>query len=447
MEDDSKQYQKFLGYIKDNITLSNFKTWFSQTEFGGLTEDKLTLIVPSAFIKGQLISRYETLINQAIEIVFQKSLSVEYIIDSSKFTKKPISTEKTEEEDIFQLPQTHQTQAILNPKYNLQNFVVGLTNNLAYAAAQAVVQNPGISYNPLFIYGPSGVGKTHLMQGIGNALLQKNPNTKIIFTSSEKFTNDFVQAIQNKRTGDFRQRYRNCDLLLVDDIQFIAGKDSTQEEFFHTFNELHTRNAQIILTSDRTPNEMQKLESRLSSRFQGGLMVDIQLPDLETRMAILKAKLAERGETLDENVLRMIAESVEANTRELEGKLIQMIQINKLSPLTEQVAQRYLGTPKSMQNNQILDSNKVISGINQYFNINPQDLTGPRRQKELVLPRQIAMYILYEDCKLPFEKIGQLLGGRDHTTVMHGVEKIKQVIQKDLEIQRMVGEIKTQLTT
>lgn len=440
-----KVWQKTLEILKDQISATNFRAWFSQAIFLNLTGDKITLAVPSAFVKDHLIARYDKYIKEALAQTVGAVLDISYQIDPSKFTKKTASTSSTE--DIFRPASlaAHPTNAPLNPKYTLQNFVVGLTNNLAYAAAQAVVQNPGISYNPLFIYGPSGVGKTHLMQGIGNTLLQKNPYLKLICASSERFTVDFVDSIQNKKTGDFRQKYRSCDILLIDDVQFIAGKDSTQEEFFHTFNELHYRNCQIVLTSDRPPNEMEKLEARLMSRFQGGLMVDIQLPDLETRIAILKAKLNGHGESLPEECLKLIAEQIASNTRELEGKLTQILQMLKLTgqlPTTETIRQ-FLGKPQTTA--PIPDHKKLLSGINQYFNLKMSDITGPRRQKGIVLPRQLAMFLMYEECKLPMEKIGEILGGRDHTTVLHGIEKIRLAATRDREIERLIMEIKQQL--
>ncbi len=446
--DKEKTWQKIIEYIKQQISSPNFRTWFSQASLIDLDDTKLTLAVPSAFIKGQLISRYEILVRSAIEEVTGKKLSIEYSIDPSKLNKKLPPPE--ENEDIFNFSKNSQTSQIstLNPKYTLDNFVVGLTNNLAYAAAQAVVQNPGSSYNPLFIYGPSGVGKTHLMQAIGTALLKKNPYSKIIFAPSEKFMNDFVESIQTKRMGDFRSKYRNCDLFLIDDVQFISGKDSTQEEFFHTFNEIHSKNLQIVLTSDKPPNDIQKLEPRLLSRFQGGLMVDIQLPDFDTRMAILKAKLSEKKETLSEEILGLIAENVESNTRELEGKLIQILQMSKMSglPLTIEFVKNALGK-KTGTSKMNLDHKKVLNGVNSYFNIKLIDLTGPRRQKELVLPRQLAMYLMYQECKLPMERIGEILGGRDHTTILHGIKKIELASQRDREVQRLLIELKQQLSS
>ncbi len=448
--DTQKTWNKILDYIKQQVSATNFKTWFSQASVGEITDSQITLIVPSAFIQGQLIKRYEPLLHQAIEQVLNKDLQLIFSIDSSKSIKKTKKEfEPQEEEDFFTLSSTStssQPISPLNPKYTLKNFVVGLTNNLAFAAAQAVAQHPGTSYNPLFIYGQSGVGKTHLMQGIGNALLAKNPQTKIVYVSSERFMNDFVDSIRNKKTGDFRQKYRSCEILLIDDIQFISGKDSTQEEFFHTFNELHSKNAQLVFTSDRSPNDIQKLEPRLQSRFQGGLMVDIQLPDFDTRMAIIKAKLHEQGETLSEELIAQIAENTATNTRELEGKLIQILQMAKLNNQapTPELVQRFLGKPIQAQS-KTLDSKKLLQKINEFFNTKLSDLTGPRRQKELVLPRQIAMFLMYEECKIPMEKIGQILGGRDHTTVLHGIEKIKTSIQRDREVQRLIIELKQQL--
>jgi chromosomal replication initiator protein len=352
------------------------------------------------------------------------------------------------EPGFFQIPvkSSHPTFS-LNPKYTLENFVVGLTNNLAFAAAQAVVENPGIAYNPLYIYGPSGVGKTHLMQAIANELIAKNPDTKPVFASSERFMNDFVESIKSKSTESFRHRYRSCDILLIDDIQFISGKDSTQEEFFHTFNDLHSKNSQLVFTSDRPPNEIEKLESRLASRFQGGLMVDVQLPDFDTRMAILKAKLSEKNEELSEEFLNMIAENITSNTRELEGKLTQLLQRRRLTgqPLNEETVMKVLGTRPAVKREN-LDPKQVLDSVNKYFNISMADIIGPRRQKELVLPRQIAMFLMYDECKTPFEKIGEILGGRDHTTIMHGVDKIRESANRAREVQRLIIEIRQKLT-
>lgn len=439
-----KLWIEVLNSIKNQVSPANYRTWFAKTSFNCLNGEELIIDVPSGFVQQNLSTKYSSLLDSEIEKAFGRKFQLRFKIDSSN--SKATQAQEEVELDAFTPTRPRFSDVGLNPKYTLENFVVGLSNSLAFAAAQAVVQNPGLSYNPLFIYGGTGVGKTHLMHAIGHAILSKNPSLKIIYCSSEKFTNDFVQSIQTKRTGEFRAKYRSCNLFLIDDIQFISGRDSTQEEFFHTFNELHTKNSQIILTSDRPPKEMQKLESRLMSRFQGGLMVDIQQPDFDTRVAILKARCRERNEIVPEDCLTLIAEVMPTNARELEGKLIQIIQSARSSgqDLNIESVRTFLGKVQSAP--QKLDHKKVILGINQYFNIKMADITGPKRKKELVLPRQLAMYILYEECKLPYEKIGELLGGRDHTTIMHGVEKIHAAVSRDREVQRMLIEVKQALT-
>lgn len=437
----NKQWDKVLELIKEQLTAPNFRTWFSKSAANPPVGGSISIRVPTAFTKQTITTKYLPLIESTLESVYGEKLSINILVD-------PSLASQVEESPIFQFnvsPTAPVINSSLNPKYTLENFVVGLSNNLAYAAAQAVVQNPGISYNPLFIYGGTGVGKTHLMHGIGHTLLKKDPTLKIIYCSSERFMNDFIESIQTKKTNEFRNKYRLCNLLLIDDIQFISGRDSTQEEFFHTFNELQVKNIQIVLTSDRPPNEIQKLEPRLQSRFQGGLMVDIQLPDFDTRVAILKAKCQEKGDVVPESCLTLIAENMPTNARELEGKLIQIIQNAKLNGqiIDEDFLRKYLGTPQ--QPSQKLDQKKVITTVNQYFNIKMSDLTGPRRKKELVLPRQLVMFLLYEECKIPYERIGELLGGRDHTTIMHGVDKIKESSSRDREVQRLLIEIKQSL--
>lgn len=447
--DSQGTWKQILEEIKPQVGFNNFKGWFSQTEIASIEGGKVVIKVPSSFHKLQLLARYEKILLEAASKVLGQEAVLEFQTDSTMLKKKTAGSQavSNEEEGFFEAPQVvNRSQALLNPKYTLENFVVGFTNNLAYAAAQAVVDNPGQAYNPLYIYGPSGVGKTHLMQGIANALVSKKPNTRVVFVSSEKFMNDFVESIKSKGMESFRHRYRSCDILLVDDIQFISGKEGFQEEFFHAFNDLHTRNSQLVFASDRTPTEIEKLEIRLSSRFQGGLMVDMQLPDIDTRMAILKTKLAQKGEELPEEVLAMIAESVTSNARELEGKLTQLLQRRKLTgqELTEDVIRKVLGA-RPVTQTQTLSPESILESIDKYFNISRTDILGPRRQKELVLPRQIAMFLMYEECKTPYEKIGEILGGRDHTTVMHGVDKIRVSINRDREIQRIVMEVKQTL--
>lgn len=437
--DNLKLWHKFLEITKPQISAANFRTFFAKTTIKHLDDSRVILSTPSAFIKETLNKRHIPLIESVLKQLTGNKLKIE--LEVNQLTQG----NGEDEEQFFQPIQAK--QSYLNQKYTLENFVVGPSNNVAYAAAQAVVQNPGTSYNPLFVYGGTGVGKTHLMLGIGNAILIKKPSINIIYCSSEKFMNDYVAAIQNHKMMDFRNKYRSTQVLLIDDIQFFSGREGTQEEFFHTFNELQAKNAQMIITSDRPPNEIAKLEDRLRSRFAGGLMVDIQPPDIDTRVAILKAKCLEWGNEVAEDSLKLIAQSQESSIRELEGKLMQILQSLKTQNLdaSPQNIASYLN--KAPKKTLTLNYKQVISSICSYFKLNFRELAGPKRQKELVLPRHIAMYILSEELGITVEKIGQILGGRDHTTVMHGRDKIKELIVKDREVQRILIEVKQELTT
>ena len=438
--DNLRLQHKFLEIIKSQVSSANFRAWFTNTHIESLEENKIILAIPSAFVKETLNLRHLKLIEDVLFQITGKKLKVEFTIKNGQLPKP----NGDGEEDIFQPIRTH-TTSFLNPKYTLENFVVGLSNNVAYAAAQAVIQNPGLSYNPLFLYGGTGVGKTHLMLAIGNTLLKSKPNLKIIYCPSETFMNDYVNAIQTHKMGDLRAKYRACDMLLVDDIQFFSGREGTQQEFFHTFNELQSKNSQMVLTSDNPPNEIAKLEDRLKSRFQGGLMVDIQPPDFDTRVAILKARCMEKGESLEEDALKLLASSLDSNIRELEGKLMQIMQSLKLKNLEatyENIIPFLNHQPKKKGQN----PKQLLSTISDFFNLNLKDLVGPRRHKELVLPRHVAMYLLSEEFDMTVESIGKLLGGRDHTTVMHGRDKIKKMITTDREVQRIMIEVKSRLS-
>lgn len=432
--DNLKLWHKFLETIKPQVSPANFRTFFAKTTIKHLDDRRVILSTPSAFIKETLNKRHLPLIESVLKQLTDNKLKIELEVNQLE------QGNEEDEEQFFQPIQAK--QSYLNQKYTLENFVVGPSNNVAYAAAQAVVQNPGTSYNPLFVYGGTGVGKTHLMLGIGNAILIKKPSINIIYCSSEKFMNDYVAAIQNHKMIDLRNKYRSTQVLLIDDIQFFSGREGTQEEFFHTFNELQAKNSQMVITSDRIPNEIAKLEDRLRSRFAGGLMVDIQPPDIDTRVAILKAKCLEWGNEVAEDSLKLIAQSQESSIRELEGKLMQILQSLKTQNLDaspQNIASYLNKTPKKTLT---LNYKQVISSICSYFKLNLRELIGPKRQKELVLPRHIAMYILSEELGITVEKIGQILGGRDHTTVMHGRDKIKELIVKDREVQRILIEVK-----
>lgn len=437
--DNQKLWFKFLDTVRPQISSANFRTFFAKTKVESISDGKIILATPSAFVKETLNQRHLPLIEKTLEDLLGKKIGIEFIVKNNHQTPPEDSGE-----DIFQ-PISVYTTSYINPKYTLENFVVGPSNNVAYAAAQAVTQNPGFSYNPLFIYGGTGVGKTHLMIGVGNTLMKKGGKTKIIYCSSEKFMNDYVEAIQTRRMTDLRKKYRSADVLLVDDIQFFSGREGTQEEFFHTFNELIGKNSQIVLTSDRIPLEIAKLEDRLKSRFAGGLMVDIQPPDFDTRVAIVRAKCLEQGNILPEETLALLASSFDTNIRELEGKLAGILQILKtkgLPPTNENIS-KFL--KKAHQPILSIDPTTVLTTVCNYFNLQKKELVGSKRQKALVLPRHIIMFLLSEELKITVEKIGQILGGRDHTTVMHGRDKIKNLINSNREIQKILIEIKSRL--
>lgn len=433
--DNLRLWNQFLQTIKPIVGTAPFKTFFAQSILREVFEDKVIIAAPHAFASSTLQAQHLPLIEQIFADILKKKVKIEFTV--REFEAPP---EETEEEFFFQPPPVSSTS--LNPKYIMGNFVVGPSNNVAYAAAQAVVANPGISYNPLFLYGGTGVGKTHLMLAVGNALLAKKPHLKIIYCASDKFMNDYVSAIQERKMSSFRAKYRAADVLLVDDIQFFSGREGTQEEFFHTFNELQSKNSQMVLTSDKAPQEIMKLEERLKSRFAGGLMMDIQPPDFDTRVAILRAKCLEGGSTIPEDSLKLIAASLDSNIRELEGKLTQIMQNLKARNLTATPQNISLFLKQAVKRTNGLDYKKVLSVLCDFFNITISDLTGPRRKKELVLPRHIAMFLLSEELQFTVERIGQVLGGRDHTTVMHGRDRIKNLLNSDREMQRVLLEVR-----
>lgn len=436
--DNLRLWHKFLQTIKPVVGSDNFKAWFLKTSLKDVSNEKIVLSTLNAFVKETLNQKYLPAIEATFEKLLNKKVEIEFIVKES--TEQQIE----QEEDFFE-PQTQYND--LNPKFTLENFVVGPSNNVAFAAATAVVANPGTSYNPLFIYGGTGVGKTHLMLAIGNAILKKNQGASVIYCSSEKFLNDYIAAIQNHKMQDLRAKYRSARLLLIDDIQFFSGREGTQEEFFHTFNELQSKNSQMILTSDRPPIEIAKLEDRLRSRFAGGLMVDIQSPDFDTRVAILKAKSTEWGSALDEHSLKLIASSPQSSIRELEGKLLQIIQVLKAQNLQASPENITLYLNKAPKKPLSLTHTQVLSAICSYFNVSQKELAGPKRQKGLVLSRHFAMFILSEELGMTVEKIGQVLGGRDHTTVMHGRDKIKQLLINDTETQKIFLSVKQSLVS
>ena len=338
----------------------------------------------------------------------------------------------------------------LNPKYTFDTFVVGSNNNLAHAAALAVAESPGEIYNPLFIYGGVGLGKTHLMHAIAHFILKNNPSAKILYVSSETFTNELIDAIRNKNnitTTEFREKYRNNDVLLIDDIQFIIGKESTQEEFFHTFNTLYESKKQIIISSDKPPKEIETLEERLRSRFEWGLTVDIQSPDYETRMAILRKKEEMEGYNIDNEVIKYIATNIKSNIRELEGALTKIVALSRLNKcdITLGLAEEALKDIISPNAQREVTPNLIIQVVSDHFGITPLDISSQKRTKEIVYPRQIVMYLCRNMTETPLQSIGRILGGRDHTTIIHGSEKIAADMNKDENLKNTIEILKKKI--
>ncbi|WP_053768575.1 chromosomal replication initiator protein DnaA [Thermus aquaticus] len=425
-------WQHVLEHIRRNITEVEYHTWFERIRPLGIREGVLELAVPTSFALDWIKRHYAPLIQEALGLLGAQVPRFELLVVPG--AAQPVQV------DIFQAaPQADQGKSKLNPKYTFENFVVGPNNNLAHAAAVAVAESPGKAYNPLFIYGGVGLGKTHLMHAVGHSVAKRFPSLKIEYVSTETFTNELINAIREDRMAEFRERYRSVDLLLVDDIQFIAGKERTQEEFFHTFNALFEAHKQIILSSDRPPKDILTLEARLRSRFEWGLITDIQPPDLETRIAILKMNAEQRGLRIGEDVLEYIARQVTSNIRELEGALMRVVAYASLNgvELTRQVAAKALSdifAPREVE----VDPQEIVRAVAEHFGLRPEDLVGGGRRKEVVLPRQMAMFLVRELTRASLPEIGQLFGGRDHTTVLYAIQKVQELSESDREVQAIL---------
>lgn len=428
-------WQAVLGNLELSLSKANFTTWFKNTSILDHSDDKIIIGVPNAFTKEWLVNKYHQDILRAVKTVNPEVKYIEYEITGSPIKSTPISTttnfRQQPNSSTVPPPRSPLLNSGLNPHYNFESFIVGSNNELAAAAAQAITKNPGKAYNPLFIYGGVGLGKTHLMQAIGNAFLNNN-NAKVLYVPSERFTNDFIQAVRNNQGEEFKKLYRSVDVLLIDDIQFLAGKEQTQEEFFHTFNTLHQSNKQIILSSDRLPKEIPSIEERLVSRFEWGMIADVQPPDFETRLAILRAKAQDRSYKVDQSVLEYIAQTVESNIRELEGSLNRLMvfcQLNNTVPTLDQVkdALSHIVFPPKKR---IASAKKIMEIVAEFYNITIEDLIRQSRKKEYVGPRQVAMYIIRKELETSLPMIGEYFGGRDHTTVIHAVDKIQRVAKE-----------------
>ena len=459
-------WQSVLGEIEITVPHATFMTWFKNTELLDNSNHHVVIAVPNIFAKRQ----FEVKFNDQIKAILQKNgvtpEKITYTVKTSgkrtaisrETTSTPLmqSEGATTADDLISSPapsgsrnamanSSKLTNGGLNPRYTFSNFIVGSSNDLAYAACQAVAINPGVKYNPLFLYGGVGLGKTHLMQAVGNEILKHQPDTRILYVNSETFVQEFLDSIRFKKKG-FSDKYRNVDVLIIDDMQFIAGKEKTQEEFFHTFNALHQNNKQIIISSDKPPKSIPTLTERLRSRFEWGMSIDVQMPDFETRCAILEVKASLSGVTLAKDTIEYLANNIKTNIRELEGALNQLLAYAEMRGIDPDIstAEGLIGNVRHSRP-QHLTPKQIIDRTAKHFHLDVSEVCSAKRDKHIVVPRQIAMYLLRSELHLSFPKIAGELGRKDHTTAIHSVEKIEKAIKLDYMIREQVSEIREKL--
>jgi chromosomal replication initiator protein len=451
-------WQAVLGEIELSVSRGNFVTWFKNTELVRNKDDVVVVGVPNIFVKNQLERKFNELVVQVLAKNGVSPQKVEYKIHTGitpahriaeadeAALNSGLSLETAERPRPTIANVSHSYRQGLNERYTFENFVVGAGNELAYAACQAIANRPGNKYNPLFIYGGVGIGKTHLIQAVGNNVLANKPSARIVYASTEQFVQEFVDSLRiKKNTSDFAGFYRNADVLIVDDVQFLAGKERVQEEFFHTFNTLYQANKQIIMSSDKPPKDIPTLEDRLRSRFAWGMTIDMQTPDFETRCAILQIKANSLEFSLPQDVIEFLATRVQNNIRELEGALNQLIafcEMRSVEPDIRIVTTMFEGAKGRPKH---ISSRSIIERTAKHFHISIDDILGPKRDKDIVVPRQIAMYMLRSELHLSFPKIAHELGRKDHTTAIHSIEKIQREMTFDSPIRQYVNELKERL--
>ena len=452
LEKIKEKWDQILLHIKEEHELTDvsFKTWLLPTEPYDVKGNTLQILVPDIHFLGYIKRKYGFLLQITIEELTGIECELEFVTLEQVGARQEEADKSQLINRALEVNRQVIQNANLNPRYTFDSFVVGANNNLAHAASLAVAESPGEIYNPLFIYGGVGLGKTHLMHSIGHFILKNNPQAKVLYVTSEKFTNELIDAIRNKNnisTTEFREKYRNNDILLIDDIQFIIGKESTQEEFFHTFNSLYEAKKQIIISSDKPPKEIETLEERLRSRFEWGLTVDIQSPDYETRMAILRKKEELEGYNIDKDVIKYIATNVKSNIRELEGALTKIVALSKLNKqeITIELAEEALKDLISPNETKEVTPELIIQVVADHFGITPLDISSQKRNKEVVFPRQIVMFLCRSMTDTPLQAIGKYLGGRDHTTIIHGYEKIGADMDKNESLRNTIEILKKKI--
>ena len=452
LEKIKEKWDQILLHIKEEHELTDvsFKTWLLPTEPYDVKGNTLQILVPDIHFLGYIKRKYGFLLQITIEELTGIECELEFVTLEQVGARQEEADKSQLINRALEVNRQVIQNANLNPRYTFDSFVVGANNNLAHAASLAVAESPGEIYNPLFIYGGVGLGKTHLMHSIGHFILKNNPQAKVLYVTSEKFTNELIDAIRNKNnisTTEFREKYRNNDILLIDDIQFIIGKESTQQEFFHTFNSLYEAKKQIIISSDKPPKEIETLEERLRSRFEWGLTVDIQSPDYETRMAILRKKEELEGYNIDNEVIKYIATNVKSNIRELEGALTKIVALSKLNKqeITIELAEEALKDLISPNETKEVTPELIIQVVADHFGITPLDISSQKRNKEVVFPRQIVMFLCRSMTDTPLQAIGKYLGGRDHTTIIHGYEKIGADMDKNESLRNTIEILKKKI--
>ncbi len=443
--DANQAWQTVLGQLEMEMPRASYDTWVRDTNPMSYEDGLLTVGVRNAYARDWLESRLATTVSKLLIGVMNRRVDVDFVVSQTQPLNVIEEQAPPLEEDEGETHAVQLAHSNLNPRYTFENFVVGSGNRLAHAAAQAVAEKPAKAYNPLFLYGGVGLGKTHLLHAIGNACIARGLN--VLYVSSEEFTNDLINAIRTQSTPAFRDKYRTLDVLLVDDIQFIAGKESTQEEFFHTFNTLHGQDKQIIVSSDRLPKSMATLEERLRSRFEWGLTADVQAPDLETRQAILRYKAESSGHHIPDEILEVIAERIQSNIRELEGALNRVVAFAELSgtPVTAELAEIALTDllPQSVD----IQPESVLNMVALEYKLTAERLISRDRSRAVALPRQIAMYLMRQEIDISLPQIGKEIGGRDHSTVMYAIDKIEDIIERDERLRRQIVQIRQKLHT
>ena len=441
-------WQAVLAQIQLNVSPANFSTWFKNTEIISQKDNRAIISAPNSFVKAWIEDKYNKTIFKIVHNLDEKIKEIKFVVGKAGIRserKLPVFAPQENDQLGFQEFKVGK-ETNLNPRYTFGSFVVGPFNELPYAAASAVAKNPGFVYNPLFIYGGVGLGKTHLVQAIGNEVVKNFPKKKVRYVSSEKFTSEVVRGILNKEIDLFKSKYRNFDVLIIDDIQFLAGKEKTQEEFFHVFNVLYENNKQVIISSDRPPKAIQALAERLRSRFEGGMIADISAPDLETRMAILKTKAQEKSVSFPEEIYQYIALNIKKNIRELEGVLNRLIvsqKINNQPPSLDMVKNllKNITSPPA----QLVTPKKIIEIVAEFYDLKEKDMLAASRRKEIVKPRQVAMYLIREELKDSFPCIGRKFNGRDHTTAIHSYKKILNEINKNKKLEEEIDLIREKI--